>query len=767
MTNSKTNDKTPVNEILVRGSDYLKNFPNFKLVGRDEELKDLQTILMRKDANGVLLTGASGVGMTALCLGLQTSKTDLKTSLDIVNLRMFWLDSDKLFESGDSAAIHQTFDRIRNILREDQETVVIIENAGNFLDSARNSGCGTVINALLGDIKNARYQCILEAPYADLAKVLKCDSDIQSEFTVMEVKEPKAEALREILKAAAPAYEDHHGIKISADAIETAAMLSEKYKTKELPAQPSGALTLLDRAMSSYRLSAHAEPFQLQDLLTQLKDVDLALKTGQTPPSLSGQSLEEIQSRQAALKADIAEAKEDWTALQREFRKIYEEKRLAEQDISALGAKIETTNAADKAVIAKATPTVSAKDAFDAFDGFSEVETSEVMLMRQQIVERQQAAGKSALKFQELAAKVNSNLLLTPDHVLAIFSKLSGIPVNKLTQDAREKLISLDVNLKSRVYGQDHAVDALADAVRSAKMGLQEKNKPQASFLFQGPSGTGKTEIVKALAASLFDDESALLRLDMSEYMEKHSVARLIGAPPGYAGFEDGGVLTNEMARNPNRVILVDEIEKAHPDIFNIFLQILDDARVTSGQGITAEFENTIIVMTTNVGAQHFLNQDMTFDEASELAKAELQEHFRNEFLNRFGGKENIIGFKKLEIETLKRIADRELERLNNGIRDSGLTVSLSKDDISQICTDRYDPMNGARAIPGYFAKAVRSKVARFMLENSDQKGTISMVYNSEKKDVVIDASPQGRVIANDHTPVDPRSAMTRAARIS
>ncbi len=759
--NAKINDGKDIHDVLIRGTEYMKRHPNFRLVGRDEELVDLQTILMRKDANGVILTGASGVGMTALCVGLQASKSDLKAPMDIVNTRFFWLDSDKLFESGNSTEIHQAFDKIRTILREDPKTVLVVENAGNFIDTARNSGCSTVINALLGDVKNARYQCIFEAPYSDLTKVLRCDSDMQSEFTLMELKEPKSEALRVILTAAAPAYKSHHGIGISPEAIETAAMLSEKYKTKELPAQPTGSLTLIDRALAAYRLKAHSEPFQLQDLMAQLSAVNESLASGKNAEGLKGQSREELESRQAVLRAEIKEAQEEWDGLQKEFRSAYEEKRLAEQDVTSLESRVAATNATDKQVIDKAGLKSGANDAFSAFDGFEAVETSEVVVMRRQIKERRTAAERGARRFQELADKVNSHLLLTPDHILATFSKISGIPVSKLTQDAREKLLYLDTTLKSRVYGQDHAVDALADAVRSAKMGLQERNKPQAAFMFQGPSGTGKTEIVKALAAALFDDESALLRFDMSEYMEKHAVARLIGAPPGYAGFEEGGELTNEMERNPNRVILVDEIEKAHPDVFNIFLQILDDARVTSGKGITSRFENTIIVMTTNVGANHFLDPNMTFEEASTQAKQDLLGHFRNEFLNRFGGKENIVGFKKLEISTLERIARRELARLNDGIKERGLAVSLSEDDISQICSDRYDPMNGARAIPGYFAKAVRSKVARFMLQHPEQKGTLTMHYDATTKDVVMTpAVATGLLVANDLTP---RADLARA----
>lgn len=757
-----TNDVN-INELLIRGDQYLKRYPGFSLVGRDDELRELQTILMRKDANGVLLTGSAGVGMSALCLGLQAGKADLKAPLDIVNLRLFWLDTDKLLESGNASTIHETFDQIRSVLREDPQTVLVVENAGTFVETARNAGCGTVMNALLGDVKNARYQCILEAPYSDIAKVLKCDSDMQSEFTFLEIKEPKPDALLAILKASAGAYEKHHGIKISPATLDTVAMLAEKYKTKELPAQPSGSLTLIDRAMAAYRLQAHTEPFQIKQLRERLEKVEASLTSGTIDLSLSTHSLSELQSMKLTLAQDITTAQGDWDGLQKRFRAAYHEKRQSEDGIVALQQRIEATNAKDRSATTNAAP---AAGAGGAFDGFGNIETAEVTALRGQVAGLRKAATVSADEFRRLELAVNKDLVLSPEQILATFSKISGIPVSKLTQDERVKLLHLEETLGTRVYGQDHAITAVADAIRSARMGLQEKNKPQAVFMFQGPSGSGKTELVKALSSALYDDESALVRLDMSEYMEKHAVSRLIGAPPGYAGFEEGGSLTNEMERNPNRVILVDEIEKAHPDVFNIFLQILDDARVTSGKGITSSFKNTVIIMTTNVGAQHFLNPDENFDSASDKAKTELGEHFRNEFLNRFAGKENIIGFRRLDVDILEKIARRELARLNENIKDRGIEAHLPDDDMSQICRDRYNPANGARAIPGYFAKTIRAKIARFMLEHPDQKGRLMMGYDRDQRDVtmkqVVGGGAGVSVPANDVA--DLRSHMNMAA---
>jgi ATP-dependent Clp protease ATP-binding subunit ClpB len=304
-------------------------------------------------------------------------------------------------------------------------------------------------------------------------------------------------------------------------------------------------------------------------------------------------------------------------------------------------------------------------------------ESKEVTALKTAMAQYQQAVDDNRSKYEALTAEIDQQLLLTREHVLAECSHISGIPVSKLNQDERAKLLALDQHLAARVFGQDHVVQKLGNAVRVARVGLKEPNKPQAAFMFLGPSGVGKTELAKALTAALFDDEKALLRFDMSEYMEKHAVARLIGAPPGYEGYEAGGILTNAMRRNPLCVILFNEIEKAHPEVCNIFLQILDDARLTDNRGLTVSCSEAIIIMTTNIGTPHFLDPSIDFATARQQACADLEAKYRSGFLHRFNGRQNIVCFHRLELPVIERIAARELYKLNERIKDAGLQVAI------------------------------------------------------------------------------------------
>ena len=324
--------------------------------------------------------------------------------------------------------------------------------------------------------------------------------------------------------------------------------------------------------------------------------------------------------------------------------------------------------------------------------------------------------------------------------MLAEFSQLSGIPVSKLNQDERAKLMNLDETLAARVFGQDHVVEKLADAVRVARVGLKDPQKPQASFMFLGPSGVGKTELAKALAAALHDDERALLRFDMSEYMEKHAVAKLIGAPPGYEGYEAGGILTNAMRRNPYVVILFDEIEKAHQDVFNVFLQVLDDGRLTDNRGLTVSFSDAIIIMTTNIGQSHFLDAGLDFEDAAAETIKELDAHYRPEFLNRFNGRQNIVCFKSLGLPVIERIARREIAKLNERVRSPG----TRHHDRDQRRVARRALQGSIRAgerrarLPGYFAAHIHPAVANAILETQSLRGTMEVVYDGAAKKLAI-----------------------------
>jgi ATP-dependent Clp protease ATP-binding subunit ClpA len=361
-------------------------------------------------------------------------------------------------------------------------------------------------------------------------------------------------------------------------------------------------------------------------------------------------------------------------------------------------------------------------------------ESAAVTEIRQKIEELNKAAAANKAEFESETAKINEHLILTNDLIVAEFSSISGIDVSKLNEDDRIKLKNLAETLNQRIFGQHEAVRRLSDAVKVARTGKKMNNRPQASFMFLGPSGVGKTEIAKALAVSLFGDEGALMRFDMSEYMEKHAVAKMIGAPPGYEGFEAGGILTNAARKFPNRIYLFDEIEKAHPDVFNIFLQILSDGRLTDNVGRTVSFADAIIIMTTNIGQPIALDPDLTWEEIEAGMKEELDKTYRSEFLNRFAGRQNIVCFKKLELEHIENIVRREIKNLNITYGEMGVEIEISDKSLKAFCRDHYDPKIGARGLPGYIQANLEPTIVNTILDTPDASGTMIVEYNEATK---------------------------------
>ncbi|MGN7438601.1 MAG: AAA family ATPase [Alcanivorax sp.] len=696
MTTSNTQQS-----FLIRGSDYLARFDGFSLVGRDEELKKLSRILMRNKANSVLLVGPGGVGCTALCLGVEESKSKADTPFDILNKRLFWLDTDGLFSSGDANTMNENFQKLLRRLSHYPDTLLVIEDIRDFIEATRNNGCTNFINALMRSIERGKFQAIFEAHDDDMEVVLKCHSNITEFFTMLDLKEPEGDDLNNIVNSAVKRLQSHHKIAIADEAIETSIQLTSKYRVREMSlsrAQPERSLNLLDRAFTSYRQEAHANP-----------------------PGMDAEEWKETQNTLRRLHKNQSDGEEALRKLEDEL----EAQR--EKDIKTQEERLKSK---------EENPEKQEFQSFSIRSSKGGFESEEVNLLKKKIEEMQKAVQKNKAEFLALTETINKDLELTAEHVLREFSQLSGIPANKLNQDERAKLLGLDDSLKSRVFGQDHAVNKLADAVRVARVGLKDPNKPQASFMFLGPSGVGKTEMAKALTAALHDDERALLRFDMSEYMEKHAVAKLIGAPPGYEGYEAGGILTNAMRRNPYVIILFDEIEKAHPDVFNVFLQVLDDGRLTDNRGLTVSFSEAVIIMTTNIGQKNFLDDTLSFEQAEHETKLELDEVYRPEFLNRFNGRQNIVCFNALDLAVIEKIAAREITKLNAQIKAQGkdLSISISDESLAAICKDHYTPSNGARGIPGYFATTIHPVVARTLLEVEQASGVMEVVYDAQTK---------------------------------
>jgi ATP-dependent Clp protease ATP-binding subunit ClpB len=741
---------------LIRGADYLESHRDFKLVGRDLELKRLSRILMRSKANSVLLVGPGGAGCTALCLGLEGSRKDPGTPFDIVNKRLFWLDTDGLFSSGNATTLNENFEKVLRQLSRYPDTLLVIEDMRDFVDATRNSGCTHFINALMRAVDGHKFQAIFESRDSDLEVVLKCHSNMAELYTMLDLAEPDAESLRQIVREAVKALERHHNLPVDDEAVDAAIELTTKYRVRESSlsrAQPERSLNLLDRALTAYREQAHTKPRGLASKLAELAEAVGALERNEKPAALAGKDRKSLEALRVELGASITTIETAWKETQATLKKLHRSQTDGEEMIRSLEDQLEDQRKREAESRAAHEQEESAKP--KEFKSFSMraaaggYESEEVNRIKVEIDKVQAAVQREKAAFASLTAKINEGLRLKAEHVLTEFSQLSGIPANKLNQDERAKLLGLDETLAARVFGQDHVVSKLADAVRVARVGLKDPQKPQASFMFLGPSGVGKTELAKTLAAALHDDERALLRFDMSEYMEKHAVAKLIGAPPGYEGYEAGGILTNAMRRNPYVVILFDEIEKAHQDVFNVFLQVLDDGRLTDNRGLTVSFSEAIIIMTTNIGQSHFLNPALAFDDAAAETIKELDVHYRPEFLNRFNGRQNIVCFRSLGLPVIERIARREIDKLNERVRGQGrdLKILLSDESLAALCKDQYVPANGARGIPGYFATNIHPAVANAILETQSLCGTMEVLYDSAARKLSI------RPLDTDHSP--------------
>ena len=722
---------------FISGRDYLAQFKKFELVGRDDILAKLTAILMRKSANSVLMVGAGGVGCSAICLGIQASKEKQGTPFDIVSKRFFWMDSDLLFSSGDSNKINAEFDKMLRTLSRTPNSALIIDDMRDFIDAARNNGCTNLINALMHAVKRKNFQMIMEARDEDLQTVLSCHSDMKEGFTLLDVDEPNEELLGKIIQTISNTrLVSHHKIPISEEAIDTAIDITSKYRVRDIGlsrAQPERTLTLLDRALTAYRLKAHASDPRLESLQDQLNNVEIEYKKNQS---------QELKDQIDSLKQKINTIAKVWLDRQEKIKQFDSEVRDGETAIRNLETDIEEQQAIETerdSDIEKPSITEKSFTSFSSRAAGAGYDSEEITELKKQIKQYQEEIDINREKFSKLTAEINEKLQLTKEHVLMEFSEISGIPVNKLTQDERAKLLNLDANLNNRVYGQEEAVEKLSNQIRVARAGLQSPNKPQASFMFLGPSGVGKTELAKALTTELFDDERSLLRFDMSEYMEKHAVAKLIGSPPGYEGYEAGGILTNEMRKNPRRIILFDEIEKAHSDIFNVFLQILDDARLTDNRGLTVSFRDATILMTTNIGTQYFLSEE-DFDIANSKAMEDLESEYRPEFLARFNGKRNIVCFKTLQLPVIEKIATRDIERLNEMVKSSSPEIDIKFDHnaLVSMCRDHYEPVNGARGITGYIEGVIKPEIANTVLFDQNATGTIVIDYDESTKDIVI-----------------------------
>lgn len=696
---------------LIRGREYLAGFPNFNLVGREQELERISSILIRKLSNSLLLTGPAGVGISALVLGLQAGKELPDTPFDIIVKKLFWLDTDSLFSSGDSTRINDDFQRMLKQLDQTPESVLIIKDTFNFIEAANNTGNAHFINALNNVDKSNSFQVILEVRDEQLTSVFKWNSAVSELYTLYDVKEPSSAELTRIVGSAADELAAYHKIRIDSSAVDEAILLTSKYRDSLGlgGAQPQRSISLLDRALASYRQFTHKHHPKIAELNDRMAGAP-------------------DEKTQAELQTQLRQWEDDWSALKAEIGKTYQYQR----DGEALRFKLQDELAALREEEKEHQPPESAAVKTFAQLTANGFDSPQVARLKDKIRQVDSEIAANAAQHEKLVAIANRDLLLTREEVITEFSKISGIPATKLDENEIENLINLESNLLSRIYGQDEAVRHVANSIKVSKVDTLDEAGPAVSYLLLGPSGVGKTEMAKAIAQYVFGDEKSLVRFDMSEYMEKHAVAKLIGAPPGYEGFEAGGILTNSVRKKPVGVYLFDEIEKAHPDVFNIFLQILSDGRLTDNIGRTVDFSDIIIVMTSNIGQAYYLDPNLSNEAARELATEELNRTYRSELLNRFNGRENILHFKRLPLKVIERIVQREINKLNESYQAKGLALEISDSCISSFCREHYDVVRGARGLPGYIKANMRPIMVNYILSHPNEQGTFRASYNTE-----------------------------------
>ena len=653
------------------------------------------------------------MGVSILPLGLQAAKELPNCPFDIIVKKLFWLNTDSLFASGDSNKINNEFQRMLKKLTQTPESILIISDTYNFLESAHNTGNPHFMNALNNADKSDDFQVILEVRDEHLSSVLKWNTTISEMYTLYDVKEPVGDDLKQLLKHASKQLADHHKIRIDDEAIDEAIYLTSKYRDSLGlgGAQPQRSLTLLDRALASYRQFTHVQHPKLSELNHRIANT-------------------EDKDQKAELQSQLEQWQKEWDDLKSEINKTYEYQHDAELLRFQLQDEIAQIQEEEKSNTYTETSTIKTFAQLTA-SGF---DSPEVSKRKEKIHQIDQEIMVNATQHKKLIALANQDLLLTRQEIIKEFSDVSGISASKLDENEIENLIHLESNLLSRIYGQDHVVKHVANSIKVSKIDDLEEPGPAVSYLFLGPSGVGKTEMAKALAQYVFGDENSLVRFDMSEYMEKHAVSKLIGAPPGYEGFEAGGILTNSVRKRPVGIYLFDEIEKAHPDVFNIFLQVLSDGRLTDNVGRTVDFSDIIIIMTSNIGQPYYLNPDLTDEEARGFATDELNKTYRSELLNRFNGRENILHFKRLPLEIIEKIIQREISKLNASYQSKGLEIEMSDACIHHFCADHYDLIRGARGLPGYIKANIRPIIVNHILENPQDKGKFSALYNIEKK---------------------------------